>query len=136
MAKKSTKTSDEEFGAAMLAWYAKSIEKFPDGLVTQAQASVMLGVSRMAVSRLVARGGLRAVYFPEENEDPENPAIVGVAVGRDDPLWLKAIASTYSFPTAVYVSFADVMRLWKKGNAKEKCKPVWREIIAAIRPRK
>ncbi|MDA1055127.1 MAG: hypothetical protein O3C40_32295 [Planctomycetota bacterium] len=98
----------------------------------------MLGLSRMAVSRLVTRGELRAVYFPEGSDDPEQPDYVGAAVGQDDPLWLKLVASisdwdkTYSFPKAVYVSFGDVVRLWKQGSAKEKCKRELQEIVAAM----
>jgi hypothetical protein len=142
MGKKKGKPNDEDVGAMFLAWFAKAVESFPDGLVTQAQASVMLGISRMAVSRLVTRGELRAVFFPEETDDPENPAFIGVAVGQDDPLWLKLVASisdwdkTYAYPKAVYVSFEDVMRLWKQGTAKEKCKPELREIIAALSGRR
>jgi hypothetical protein len=137
---KTDKPTKEETGAALLAWYAKAIEKFPDGLVTQAQAATMLGISRMAVSRLVTRGHLRVVYFPEGSDDPEEPDFVGVAVGQDDPLWLKMVAwmgdcdKTYSFPKAAYVSFADVVRLWNSGKAKEKCRRDWREIVAGIKP--
>lgn len=138
--KKSSTSMEADAGAAMLVWYAKAIGQFPEGLVSQAQAAVMLGISRMAVSRLVTRGELRAVYFPEVSDDPERPEYVGVAVGPDDPMWLRLVASisdwdkTYSLPKAAFVAFGDVVRLWKRGDAKERCKPDWNEVIAAIDP--
>ena len=114
----------------MMTWYAESLARYPDGLVSQAQAATMLGLSRVAISRLVARGYLRAVYFPKP------PDIVGVAVGQDDPTWLKIIGwlgdfdKTYAFPKACFVSFGDVVELWKSGEAKKKCKRDWNEIMA------
>ena len=123
----------EDVGAAMLAWYAESIRAYPDGLVTQAQAAQMLNISRMGVSRLVARGYLRAVYFPHP------PDVAGVTVADDDPTWLKIVGwlgiatgetDTYAWPKACYVAFADVVRLWENGEAREKCKRDWNEIIA------
>ena len=86
-----------------MAWYADAIKQHPDGLVTQAQVAEMLGISRMAVSRLVARGYLQAVYFPAP------PDVVGVSIAHD-----------------------DVVRLWENGDAKKKCKTDWNEIIATI----
>ena len=127
------KPTDEDVGAAMMAWYADSIKEHPGGLITQAQAAAILGVSRVATSRLVSRGYLRAVYFPKP------PDIVGIAVGHDDPTWLKLIArlgdcdQTYAFPKACYVSFADVVDLWESGEARTKCKRDWNEIIANFR---
>ena len=125
-------STPEDIGAAMMAWYAESIKEHPEGLVTQAQASTMLGVSRVAISRLISRGHLRAVYFPKP------PDIVGIAVGHDDPTWLKIISwlgdwdKTYAFPKAVFVSFGDVVNLWNSGQAKQKCKRDWDEIMTGF----
>jgi hypothetical protein len=129
------KPTNEDVGAAMIAWYQASLETYPDGLVTQAQAATMLGIGRVAVSRLVTRGYLRAVYFPKP------PDIVGIAVGHDDPMWLKITGwlgdfdQTYAFPKACYVSFGDVVELWKSGKAREKCKRDWNEIMANFLPK-
>ena len=125
------KPTDEDVGAAMMAWYADAIKAFPTGLVTQAQASTMLGISRVATSRLVSRGYLRVVYFPRP------PDIVGIAIGHDDPTWLKirgwlGDCETYAFPKACYVSFADVIDLWQSGEARTKCKKDWNEIMADL----
>ncbi|MCE9544158.1 MAG: hypothetical protein K8T25_01340 [Planctomycetia bacterium] len=128
------KSSEEDVRAAFIAWYADAIRENPAGLVTQAQAAEMLGLSRMAVSRLVTRGYLRAVYFPKP------PDIVGVAVGHDDPTWLKILAwlggpdDTYAFPKACYVLFADVVELWKSGEARKKCKRDWNEVMTGFLP--
>lgn len=118
----------------MLVWYAEAIREYPEGLITQAQAANMLNISRVAAGRLVSRGYLRAVYFPKP------PDISGIAVGQDDPGWLKLLGrlsrvlgdpNTYAFPQACYVSFADVLKLWESGEAKQKCKRDWNEIMAA-----
>ena len=126
-----TKLTAEDVGAAMMAWYADAIKQYPQGLITQAQASIMLGVSRVAVSRLVTRGYLRAVYFPKP------PDIVGLAVGQDDPTWLRIVGwlgdcETYAFPKACFVSFGDVTDLWQSGEAKKKCNRDWNEVMADI----
>jgi hypothetical protein len=122
-----------DVGAAMMLWYSEAIRQYPEGLVTQAQAAVMLNISRVAAGRLVSRGYLRVVYFPKP------PDISGIAVGNDDPAWLKLVGRlshllgdpyTYAFPQACYVSFADVMKLWESGEAKQKCKRDWNEIMA------
>lgn len=123
--------SDEDVGGAMMAWYADAIKEHPEGLITQSQASVILGVSRVAVSRLISRGYLRAVYFPKP------PDIVGIAVGQDDPTWLKIVGwlgdcETYAFPKACYVSFGDVLDLWRSGEARDKCKRDWNEILSDV----
>lgn len=129
---KKCQPTNEDVGAAMMTWYAESLEQFPEGLISQAQASVMLGISRVAVSRLVSRGYLRAVYFPKP------PDIEGIAVGHDDPTWLKIIGwlgdfdKSYAFPKACYVSFGDVIDLWKSGTAKKKCQRDWNEIMAGF----
>ncbi len=126
------KASKEDVSAAFMAWYEDNIRQYPEGLVSQAQAAEMLGISRVAISRLVTRGYLRAVYFPKP------PDIVGIAVGHDDPTWLKIVAwlgdwdQTYAFPKAVFVSFGDVKKLWETGTAKEKCTRDWRELAAAL----
>ena len=130
-----TKPTDEDVGAAMMAWYAGAIKEHPDGLITQAQASTILGVSRVAVGRLVSRGYLRAVYFPKP------PDIVGIAVGQDDPTWLKIVGwlgdcDTYAFPKACYVSFGDVVDLWQSGEAKTRCQRDWSEIMANFNSRR
>jgi len=125
-------TSD--VGAAMMAWFGEQVRTHPAGLVTQAQAAVMLGVSRMAVSRLVGRGHLRAVHFPRP------PEIAGVSVGRDDPTWLRvagwlgldpAEADVRGLPKVCYVSFADVVRLWQAGEARKACRRDWGGPLAA-----
>jgi len=124
---------DADIGAAFMAWYADAIAEYPDGLITQAQAARILGISRMALSRLVTRGYLRAVYFPKE------PDVVGVSIGQDDPTWLKLLGwfgrglgldETYAFPQACYVAFGDVIDLWERGEAKKKCEVDWNEVIA------
>ncbi|MEQ8835991.1 MAG: hypothetical protein RID07_04225, partial [Lacipirellulaceae bacterium] len=67
--------------------------------------------------------------------------IVGVAVGHDDPTWLKLTAwlgdfdQTYAFPKACFVSFGDVVELWKSGEARSKCKRDWNEIMANFLPK-
>lgn len=127
------KPTEADIGAAMMDWYSDAIVQYPEGLVTQAQAAKMLGVSRVAAGRLVSRGYLRAVYFPKP------PDIAGITVGGDDPTWLKILgklsialgdAHTYGFPQACYVSFGDVLELWENGSAKDKCKRDWNEIMA------
>jgi predicted DNA-binding transcriptional regulator AlpA len=125
------KPTDEDVGAAMMAWYANAIKEFPDGLVSQAQAAQMLGVSRVAVSRLITRGYLEAIYFPKP------PDIEGLTVGQDDPTWLKICGwlgewDAYVFPKACYVSFADVVMLWQSGEAKKRCKKDWSEMVADL----
>jgi predicted DNA-binding transcriptional regulator AlpA len=131
--------ANEDLGGALMAWYEESIREYPDGLVSQAQAAIILGISRMAVSRLVARGYLRAVYFPKP------PDVSGVVVGDDDPTWVKVIgwlgikmglAETYAWPKACYVSFADVKKLWQGSDAKKKCRRDWNEIMATFLPEK
>lgn len=117
----------------MLVWYSEAIREYPEGLITQAQAATMLNVHRVAVARLVSRGYLRAVYFPKP------PDISGIAVGQDDPTWLRLMGrlsivlgdpNTYAFPQACYVSFGDVLKLWESGDAKNKCKRDWNEVMA------
>ncbi len=131
MAKKRLPT-EEDIGAAMMAWYQESLEKCPDGLVSQAQAATMLGVSRVAVNRLISRGHLRAVYFPKP------PDVEGFAVGHDDPFWVKLLGwlggeyAGFTFPKAVYVSFGNVVDLWQAGDVSEKCKMDWKKVFEEI----
>ena len=114
-----------------MAWYADAIKQFPEGLVTQAQAARMLGISRMAVNRLVGRQYLRAVYFPRE------PEVLEIPIGHDDPTWLKILGwlgksigdKDWVFPTACYVSFADVLKVWRDGNIQKKCKTDWSIVL-------
>lgn len=139
MAKKEFPESKDitpDVGAAMMLWYSEAIRQYPEGLVTQAQAAAMLNISRVAAGRLVSRGYLRAVYFPKP------PDISGIAVGHDDPAWLKLLGRlsnllgdpyTYAFPQACYVSFGDVLKLWDSGEAKKKCKVDWEEKMAYIK---
>lgn len=123
---------DEDIGAAMIAWYQQSLEKYPEGLVSQAQAATMLGISRVSASRLVARGHLNAVYFPKP------PDIDGFAVSRDDPFWLKVLdwfdadTAPTAFPKVVYVSFGDVVDLWKSGDVAEKCRINWQYVFSGF----
>jgi hypothetical protein len=118
-----------DVGAAMIAWYADCMKEYPRGLVTQAQAASMLGISRMAVSRLVARGYLHAVYFPKP------PDIEGIVTGYEDPTWRKILewfgsgANASQFPKVVYVSFEDVVHLWQSGSTREKCQIDWTSLI-------
>jgi len=125
------KPTSEDIGAAMMAWYADAIKDYPEGLITQAQAATMLGISRVAVGRLVARGYLDAVYFPKP------PDIEGMAVGQNDPTWLKICgwlegSDASSLPKAAFVSFADVADLWQSGEARTRCKKDWSEILADL----
>ena len=124
-------TDPADIAAAMLTWYASALREFPAGLVTQAQAANMLAVNRMAVSRMVAGGHLQAVYFPRP------PDIAGVAVGLDDRRWLKLAprlgmepaGDVGRLPKACYVSFADVVRLWRAAPAAEAAKERWLEAL-------
>lgn len=127
MTTKQTHTQ-QDIGAAMMVWYADAIRQYPEGLVTQSQASTMLNVSRMSVSRLVARGYLKAVYFPQP------PEVEGFAVGKDDSFLFKLFmgigvplgeGSMKDFPDACYVSFGDVRKLWQDNDLQKKCKVDW-----------
>lgn len=130
-----TKPTEQDIGAAMMAWYAQALRRHPGGLVSQAQAARMLGIGRMAMSRLVARGHVRAVHFP-------GPAVIaGVPVGRRDPGWLRvaawlgvdpAEADVTEFPKACYVAFADVVGLWHSSQAGGKCTRDWEAILADL----
>ena len=123
-----------DIAAAMLVWYASALREFPAGLVTQAQAAKMLAVNRMAISRMLSAGHLTAVYFPRP------PDIAGVAVGRDDRRWLRLAAilgldpngDVGDLPKACYVSFADVVRLWRAAPAKESAKRSWTEALTEV----
>jgi len=118
----------------MLVWYASALREFPAGLVTQAQAARMLDVNRMAISRMVAAGHLQAVHFPRP------PDIAGVAVGRDDRRWLRLAAvlgldpggDVGDLPGACYVSFADVVRLWRVAPAKDAAKGSWTQALTEV----
>lgn len=121
----------------MMAWYAETLARYPDGLVTQAQAAAMLAVSRMAISRLVTRGYLRTVHFPRP------PDIEGVAIGQDDPSWLRLAewlginpeaADVSDWPKACYVSFADVVKLWQAGQARARCTRDWERVLTEMGP--
>ena len=120
-----------DIGAAMLTWYAAALRELPGGLVTQAQAATMLAVNRMAVSRLVARGHLRAVYFPRP------PDVAGVAAGRDEPKWVRLAerlgidpaTDIGPLPKACYVSFADVVSLWRAAPAQRALRRSWQEAL-------
>lgn len=133
MAEKNEKPTDADVGAAFLAWYAEKLREFPDGLVTQAQAAKMLGIGRMSVNRLVARGYLRAVYFPKA------PQIEGFSVDEDDSTWLKLKAwfgkwvAKVEMPEACFVVFGDVVEMWLKGDAAKKCRLQWLELIRGYR---
>jgi len=129
-----TGPSREDLGAALMAWYVRALTRHPEGLVSQAQAARMVGLSRMAVSRLLAGGHMRAVYFPRP------PDIAGVAVGRDDPGWLEVAgwlgvdpaAHVAGWPRACYVSFADVIKLWQVGRARASCTRPWERLLAEL----
>jgi predicted DNA-binding transcriptional regulator AlpA len=132
---KQTEPTRHDIGAAMMAWYAEALKRHPAGLVSQAQAAAMLAVSRMSISRLVARGYLRAVYFPRP------PDIAGVAVGQGDPGWLRLAAwlgldpteaDVRGFPKACYVAFADVVKLWRSGQVGQECSRDWAAILAEL----
>ena len=138
--KDSVMLNDADKGAAMMAWYELAIRRYPEGLITQAQAAKMLDISRMAVSRLVSRGHLQAVYFPKA------PDIEGIPVSNDDPFWLKLMAlldpilgSGYEkkiiWPEASFVSFADVKRLWADAGLAEKCQYDWLKGLGVSKPK-
>lgn len=129
------KPNEHDIGAAMMAWYAECLKEYPDGLVSQAQAATMLGVSRMAVSRLVSGGYLRAVYFPKP------PGIEGMIVTEEYPMFIRLAerlgmtmgdAKKYEFPKASYVSFLDVCLLWKSGETKKKCALAWDKLLKVV----
>lgn len=132
--KKPEDIDQADIGGALMAWYAEAIKEYPEGLVSQAQAATMLGISRVSLGRLVTRGHLRAVYFPAQ------PDVIGLSVTEEDSTWLKILGwlgktlgetEHYVFPKACYVAFTDVKRLWEKGEARDKCKSDWKEIMAA-----
>ena len=124
-----------DVGAAMMAWYAEAIRRHPAGLVSQAQAAAMLAVTRMSVTRLVARGYLRAVHFPRP------PDVAGLSVGRDDPTWRTLArwlgidpdaADAAALPKACYVAFSDVVKLWHAGQAGQEFSRNWEEVLAEL----
>jgi hypothetical protein len=125
-----TQISEKDIGIALIAWYQKALETYPDGLVSQAQAATMLGISRVGVSRLINRGHLRAVYFPKQ------PDIEGFHVGSDDPFWLQILTwfdpdtPASAFPKVIYVSFGDIVDLWQAGDVKDKCKINWKVVFS------
>ena len=61
----------------------------------------------------------------EPGGDDLRADVAGVAVGRDDPAWVRLAgrlgldpaADVQSLPKACYVSFADVVRLWQAAPA-------------------
>ncbi len=129
--------SEHDAGAAMMAWYKQLIRDHPDGLVTQAQAAVMLGISRVAICRLVSRGHLQAFYFPKA------PDVEGLPIGRDDPTWLQLMAwldpvmgKGHRPPLikaqACYVSFRDVQQLWYRGDLLKRCEVDWLKVFTGI----
>lgn len=128
------KPTTADLGTALLAWYGEALAQFPDGLVSQSQAASMLGIGRMAVNRLVARGYLQAVYFPRM------PKVAGFS-GEDSEdwvwqrilTWFRGWAEKSRFPKACFVSFADVVELWLRGDARKKCKLSWLETISKYR---
>ena len=128
------KISNEDIGAVMIAWYEESIREIPGGLVTQAQAAKMLNLSRMAVSRLITRGHLRAVHFPKQTN------VEGLKVSNDDPFWLKLMAALdpvfgtdsaarITWPEACYVSFADIQKLYADAKIADKCRINWQKVF-------
>lgn len=133
MAKKKTsrKSRDltaREKGAAFIAWYERVAEDWGGGAITRAQAAHVLGISQVAVGRLIARGQIRARYFPKE------PDVEGLVIGADDPFWLRLgehLTRLVDRPGGVewvqacYVSLADVKRLWEAGEAREKSRLHW-----------
>jgi hypothetical protein len=136
MAKKTTKRdrdlTQREKGAAFLAWYKQAMEDIPGGLITRAQAAEVLGISRTAVTRLLGRGHLRARYFPKE------PDVEQVEVSYDDPFWIRLMGvvgpivddpESVVWVKACYVSLEDVIKLWEAGEAKEKARLTWRQLL-------
>lgn len=132
--------TEADKGTALMVWYEKAIRQYPEGLVTQAQASKILNISRMAVSRLVSRGHLEAVYFPKP------PDVEGIPVGNDDPFWLKLMAlmdpilgsgdnRPMLWPEASFVSFADVKRLWADAELHAKCHYDWFKEFGLAKPK-
>lgn len=125
----------------MMAWYVQTLAENPEGLVTQAQAAHMLGISRVGISRLVSRGHLRVFYFPKA------PDVQGLPIGFDDPTWLKLLGwlephlngkavKPLVFAQACYVSFADVRRLWQDGDLQKSCEVDWLKVFTGIDRRK
>ena len=131
---KSQNLTKEDVNTAFMAWYAEAIRQYPDGLVTQAHAAKMLGVSRVSIYRLISRGYLKAIYFPKQ------PKIKDICIGQDDPIAIKILAMLgiavgepdISFSQACYVSFSDVRRLWGEGNIQSKCNVNWSGVFKKI----
>jgi hypothetical protein len=120
-----------EKGAAFIAWYKGALAEFPEGLITRAQAAHILGVSNMAIERLIGRGHIRAVYFPRE------PGVEQIAVGDDDPFWKRLLGhvgplvndpESVQWVQAVYVAMEDVVTLWERGQQKEESRIDWKTI--------
>ncbi len=132
--------TEEDKGTALMVWYETAIRQYPDGLVTQAQAARILNISRMAISRLVSRGHLHAVYFPKP------PEVEGIPVGNDDPFWLKLMAVVDKYlspgsekpiiwPEASFVSFRDVKQLWADAELHAKCRYDWFKEFGLPKPK-
>ncbi|MHB1767175.1 MAG: hypothetical protein ACYCUV_04910 [Phycisphaerae bacterium] len=132
--KKNEKPSELEIGAALLAWNKMVAAEHPEGLVTKATAAKMLGISPVAVSRLVARSHLRAVYFPKVPDVEELP------IGTDDPIWMKLMSALervfgrpdgrrWVIPEICYVCLADVEKLWHDAKLQEKCHINWWKVF-------
>ena len=125
--------SDHEQGAAFIAWYkdTMALDGFSGGMITRAQAARILGVSQMAVNRLVGRGFLRARHFPKD------PDIESIPVGIDDPFYHRLIATVsdlvgeghdIDWYEACYVSLDDVVVLWERNEQREKSRLNWKRL--------
>jgi hypothetical protein len=45
----------------MMNWYEKAIKQFPRGLISQAQAAIILKTNRMKIARFIKKETLKAV---------------------------------------------------------------------------
>jgi hypothetical protein len=125
---------DAEVGGALLTWHERVVKEHADGLITKATAAKILGISPVAVTRLIARGHLRAVYFPKA------PDIEGLPIATDDPIWMKMVSALepvfgqpdgrhWVMPQICYVCLADVRKLWNNADLQKKCRIDWRKVF-------
>lgn len=134
MGKSKSSLTDKEKGAAFIAWYKETMamEGFSGGMISRAQAARVLGISQVAVNRLIGRGFIRARHFPKD------PDIEQIPVGIEDPFYHRLIGKLGEFIDgpdeigwyeACYVSLDDVVVVWETDEQREKSRFNWRVFI-------
>ena len=51
-------------------WLVNLKKIFPNGYITQAQAAIVIGCSRVAIGRLIGQGIIDACWYPNPKEFP------------------------------------------------------------------